>query len=241
MSPLCTYPFLPEVQRPSPKVQGTRPIQISPQSSFNGASKFRGCSHSLMFRPPHSLDPPAAPTAGSSFLGGRAVYTAQNPVGYLPRAAASLHARLGQLAWLDSHQLECSLVGCSRTRWTANEISWSHRMPSNPNRPAEPGRTEFPIPRRFACRFDYSGVTAGADIGGRWDTPVEFRAALTPCTVYTSGRWRPPMEPRPNCLLSSGSGVRFPPGAPPNSLRNQALAAATPATRRPDRPGLTVN
>jgi hypothetical protein len=26
------------------------------------------------------------------------------------------------------------------------EISWSHRKPSNPNRPAEPGRTELPIP-----------------------------------------------------------------------------------------------
>ncbi len=140
MSPLCTYPFLPEVQRPSPKVQGARPIQRSPQSSFDGASKFRGCSHSLMFRPPHSLGPPAAPTAGNMFL-GRAVYTAQNPVGYLPRAAASLHARLGQLAWLDSHQLECSLVGCSRTRWMTNEISRRHRKSSNPNRPAGPGRT----------------------------------------------------------------------------------------------------
>ncbi len=145
MSPLCTDPFLPEVQRPSPKVQGARPIQISPQSSFEGASKFRGCSHSLMFRPPHSLGPPAAPTAGNFFLGGRAVYTAQNPVGYLPRAAASLHARIGQLAWLDSHQLECSLVGCSRTRWTTNEISSRHRVSSYPNRPAEPGRTILPI------------------------------------------------------------------------------------------------
>jgi hypothetical protein len=64
----------------------------------------------------------------ADFLGGQAVYTAQNPVGYLPRVAASLHARIGQLAWLDSHQLECSLVGCSRTRWTTNEISWSHRI-----------------------------------------------------------------------------------------------------------------
>ena len=26
-----------------------------------------------------------------------------------------------------------------------NEISWRHRNPSNPNRPAEPGRTEVPI------------------------------------------------------------------------------------------------
>ncbi len=66
MSPLCSRPFLPEVQRPSPKVRGARPIQISLQSSFDRASKFRGCSHSLMFRPPHSLDPPAAPTAGNS-------------------------------------------------------------------------------------------------------------------------------------------------------------------------------
>jgi hypothetical protein len=128
MSHLCVYPFLPEVQRPSPKVQGARPIRLSPQSSFNGASKFRGCSHSLMFRPPHSLGLPAAPTAGKKvFLGGQAIYTAQNPVGYLPRAAASLHARIGQLAWLDSHQLECSLVGCSRTRRTTDEVSWSHR------------------------------------------------------------------------------------------------------------------
>jgi hypothetical protein len=27
-----------------------------------------------------------------------------------------------------------------------NEISWRHRNPSNPNRPAEPGRTLLPIP-----------------------------------------------------------------------------------------------
>ncbi len=30
------------------------------------------------------------------------------------------------------------------TRWTTNEISWSHHNPSNPNRPAEPGRTVLP-------------------------------------------------------------------------------------------------
>jgi len=39
--------------------------------------------------------------------------------------------------------------GGFRTRWTTNEISWSHRKPSNPNRPAEPGRTECPIPKKW--------------------------------------------------------------------------------------------
>ncbi len=89
MSPLCTYPFLPEVQRPSPKVQGARPIQISPQSSFDGASKFRGCSHSLMFRPPHSLDPPAAPTAEENPPGrpGR-IHRAE--LGWLPAPSSGI-------------------------------------------------------------------------------------------------------------------------------------------------------
>jgi len=45
-----------------------------------------------------------------------------------PGAAASLHARIGQLARLESHQLEYSPVDCSRTRRTTNETSWSHRI-----------------------------------------------------------------------------------------------------------------
>ena len=117
-----------------PAKQFRRGIQISRLQSFTHVqaptlARPPGCSHRRK---------------KTDFLGGQAVYTAQNPVGYLPRAAASLHARIGQLAWLDSHQLECSLVGCSRTRWTTNRISWSHRNSSNPNRPAEPGRTELP-------------------------------------------------------------------------------------------------
>ncbi len=31
------------------------------------------------------------------------------------------------------------------TRWMTNEVSWSHRNPSNPNRPAVPGRTDRPM------------------------------------------------------------------------------------------------
>ena len=36
----------------------------------------------------------------------------------------SPHARHGQLAWRDFHPLECSLVGCFRTHWTTNKVSW---------------------------------------------------------------------------------------------------------------------
>ena len=35
-----------------------------------------------------------------------------------------------------------------------NEISWRHRNPSNPNRPAEPGRTEVPILPESLNDFD---------------------------------------------------------------------------------------
>ena len=63
-------------------------------------------------------------------------------------------------------------------------------------------------------RSDYSVVAAGVDTGGHWDTPVESRAAPSPCSVYTGRRWRTSVEIRRNCLLSSGSGVRFPPGVP---------------------------
>ena len=76
--------------------------------------RFRGCSHSLMFRLPRSLDPQVAPTAEDrSLQGGRAVYTTHSSVGYLPRDVASLRVRHEQLTRLDFHQLDCSLVGCS--------------------------------------------------------------------------------------------------------------------------------
>jgi hypothetical protein len=56
--------------------------------------------------------------------------------GLVTEAVARLTTRLGR-----AHPSP----GGFRTRWTENEISWSHRNSSNPNRPAEPGRTEFPI------------------------------------------------------------------------------------------------
>ena len=77
---------------------------------------FRGCSHSLMFRLPRSLDLQVAPTAKAQRLqGSQAVYTTHSSVGYLPRDVASLRVRHEQLTRLDFHQLDCSLVGCSDT------------------------------------------------------------------------------------------------------------------------------
>jgi hypothetical protein len=109
----CSYPFLSRRQRP--RILGN--ALGTPKHPCNAAStgnRFRGCSHSLMFRLPCSLGLPAAPTAGSrSTPGGQAIYTTQNSVGCLPRAVASLRVRSGQLTRLDFHQLDCGLDGCS--------------------------------------------------------------------------------------------------------------------------------
>ena len=73
-------PFLPGERRPHVRSEtfGT-PIYSHIATSVGHA--FRGCSHSVMFRPPCSLDPPVAPTAENS-QGGRAVYTTQWTCGY---------------------------------------------------------------------------------------------------------------------------------------------------------------
>ena len=94
-----------------PAKQLQRDVQISRLQSFHDVQA------------PTLARPPGCSHRRSLPLGGRAVYAAHTPVGYLPQVAASLHARHGQLAWLDSHQLECSLVGCSRTHWTTDEVS----------------------------------------------------------------------------------------------------------------------
>ena len=77
---------------------------------------FRGCSHSFIFRLPRLLDPQAAPTA-ALLPGSRAVYTTHRPGSYLLRDVVSLRVRHGQLTRLDSHQLDCSIVGCSFPHW----------------------------------------------------------------------------------------------------------------------------
>jgi hypothetical protein len=84
-----------------------------PAMRLQQGALFRGCSHSFIFKLLQSLGLQIAPTAAFILPGGQAVYTTHLPGGYPTRAVASLHARHGQLAWLVSHQLDCSLVGCS--------------------------------------------------------------------------------------------------------------------------------
>ena len=55
-----------------------------PAKQLQQGPRFRGCSHSLMFRPPYLLDPRVAPTVARSVLGSWALYTTQNSACYLP-------------------------------------------------------------------------------------------------------------------------------------------------------------
>ena len=109
----CIHPLLPRRQRPHLKRHRFGTPKILPAMQLQQGSASRGCSRSLMFRLPRSLDPQVAPTAVPlSELGGQAVYTTHSSVGYLPRDVASLRIRHEQLIRLDFHQLDCSLVGC---------------------------------------------------------------------------------------------------------------------------------
>src|SRR5215470_13239266 len=60
----------------SPYVQEVRRAETPAMMATSMTNRFRGCSHSVMFRLPHLLDPQVAPTAeAQSPLSSRAVYT----------------------------------------------------------------------------------------------------------------------------------------------------------------------
>ena len=114
MSPWCSCSFFPRRQRPHVRRQTFGTPNILPIMQLQPGIYSRGCSHSLMFRLPRSLDSQVAPTAEAlSLQGGRAVYTTHSSGSYLPRDVVSLRIRHKQLIWLDFHQLDCSVVGCS--------------------------------------------------------------------------------------------------------------------------------
>ena len=81
--------------------------------NFNRAYLSRLQSVRYVQAPSFARPPGCTHRCGFTPQGGRAVYTTQNSVGYLPRAVASLRVRYEQLTRLDFHQLDCSLVGCS--------------------------------------------------------------------------------------------------------------------------------
>ena len=75
----------------SPDVQEVRRAETAVMLATSMANQFRCCSHSLMFRLPHSLGPQVAPTAeAQSLLGSRAVYATPCPCGYPTRTVVSL-------------------------------------------------------------------------------------------------------------------------------------------------------
>src|SRR5262245_47840088 len=77
----------------SPYMQEVRRAETPAMLATSMTNRFRGCSHSMMFRLPHLLGPQIAPTAeAQSLLGSRAVYTTQRTCGYPTRAVVSLHA-----------------------------------------------------------------------------------------------------------------------------------------------------
>ena len=81
----CTCPLLPGRQRPHLKRDRFGTPTLSPAMQLQQGRASRGCSHSIIFRLPRSLDPQIAPTAeAQSLQGSRAVYTTHSSVGYLP-------------------------------------------------------------------------------------------------------------------------------------------------------------
>jgi hypothetical protein len=77
----------------SPYVQEVRRAETPAMIATAMTNRFRGCSHSVMFRLPHSLGPQIAPTVeAQGLLGSRAVYATQRTCGYPPRTVVSLRA-----------------------------------------------------------------------------------------------------------------------------------------------------
>jgi hypothetical protein len=77
----------------SPDVQEVRRAETPAMRATAMTNQFRGCSHAVMFRLPHSRGPQIAPTVeAQGLLGSRAVYATQSTCGYPPRAVVSLRA-----------------------------------------------------------------------------------------------------------------------------------------------------
>jgi hypothetical protein len=97
----------------SPQSRRVRRAKFPPHCSFMGTSISRLQSFDHLRAPTLARPPDCSHRSGNSPPSGQAVHTTHRPAGYPDRDVASLRARHGQLARLDSHQLDRSLVGCS--------------------------------------------------------------------------------------------------------------------------------
>ena len=86
--------FLPLSHRPSPRRNGSALPRYSAQRLQSGVSS-RGCSHSIIFRPPSLLPPRSFPPLYIQFgrQGGRGVYARANRSSLPPRASGMLAVR----------------------------------------------------------------------------------------------------------------------------------------------------
>jgi hypothetical protein len=109
----CPCPLLPTRPRPSPREDEVGALQVSVQRLQHGPG-FRGCRHSLMFRPTGLLATQLAPTAVKSSTGQPWLLRPSSTrvvtfpcVGYACRPNRATDGR-----GLSPHQMR-SLVGCS--------------------------------------------------------------------------------------------------------------------------------
>ena len=84
MSSWCTRPFLPRRRRLHIWWNAFRTSHAPGDAASSRRADFRGCSHSLMFRPLHSLSLPAAPTARTNIDLGRPGLIHRAELGWLP-------------------------------------------------------------------------------------------------------------------------------------------------------------
>ena len=108
----CTCPFLDRGHRPHPTGNGFG-ARIYPHMAASVGSRISWLQSFDHLRAPALARPPGCSDRGACAPGRQAFHTTHRPAGYPNRDVASLHARHGQLAWLDFHQLGRSLVGCS--------------------------------------------------------------------------------------------------------------------------------
>jgi hypothetical protein len=154
----CACPFLDRGHRPHPTGDGFG-ARIYPHMAASVGSRISRLQSFDHLRAPALARPPDCSDRGACAPGRQAFHTTHRPAGYPDRDVASLHARHGQLAWLDFHQLARSLVGCSLPHT-------AHRRSSPPAfgylpRQARWGRGATTVPARLtrSMRFGEAYVT----------------------------------------------------------------------------------
>jgi len=109
-----------------------------PAMQLPPGDEFRGCTHSLMFRLPCSLDLQTAPTAAIPRRAARPFTPRIARNGYPSQDVVSLRVRYEQMTRLDFHQLDCSLVGCSSVPRPGQPPSAVQMPPPSPMPPRPP-------------------------------------------------------------------------------------------------------